>query len=352
MQKGYLILENGTVFEGDLFGYIPYEPIIGELVFTTGMCGYIETITDPSYFGQIVIQTFPEIGNYGIIDDDFEGRPFLSGYVMRNLCEHPSNYRCDMTLEKYFEKNKKTGICNIDTRAVTKIIREKGVMNAAISLSSDCDIDQLKAYRIKDAVKTVSHKQVSIFEPKQFSKTVVLMDFGVKNNIIRELNKRNCKVISVPYNTTSKEIREMRPDGIVLSNGPGDPEDNVSIIEQIKQLIGDYPMMGICLGHQLMALALGGKTIKLKYGHRGANQPVKYIKEDRTFITSQNHGYAVVAESVSSLGKEIFKNINDGTCEGISYEKINAFSVQFHPEACAGPQDTSFLFDNYLKMLK
>lgn len=351
MQKGYLILENGQVFEGTLFGHMPESPIIGELVFTTGMCGYIETITDPSYFGQIVVQTFPEIGNYGIIDDDFEGTPFLSGYVVKNICSHPSNYRCNNTIEDYFIKNKKTGICDLDTRSITKIIREKGVMNAAISVLPDCDLKLIKEYRIVDAVPTVSHNDTVIFDSSANSKKIVLMDFGVKSNIIRELNKRNCKVISVPYDTKAEEIIKINPDGIVLSNGPGDPKDNETVISQIKKLIGKYPMMGICLGHQLMALALDGETVKLKYGHRGANQPVKYLETDRTYITSQNHGYAVVAESVSGLGRELFRNINDGTCEGITYDSLNAFSVQFHPEACAGPQDTSFLFDYYINMI-
>ncbi len=341
-----MVLEDGTVFEGTAFG--SDAETTGELVFTTGMCGYIETITDESYCGQIVLQTFPLIGNYGIIPEDFEGDCALKAYVVREVCKNPSNFRCAETLDAFLKEKGIPGICGIDTRAVTKIIRESGVMNAAVLNSVPQDLSDIKNYRITGAVRSVTCKETEIFNPSGKHK-IVLIDYGAKKNIIRELVKRDCTVTAVPADTSAEDVLLLCPDGVMLSNGPGDPTDNPYEIAQIKKLMGKVPIFGICLGHQLMALAAGAQTEKLKYGHRGVNQPVKETDGKRTYITSQNHGYAVVGESVKN-GKISFINANDQTCEGIDYPDLKAFSVQFHPEACSGPHDTEFLFDRFLKL--
>ncbi len=341
-----MVLEDGTVFEGTAFG--SDAETTGELVFTTGMCGYIETITDESYCGQIVLQTFPLIGNYGIIPEDFEGDCALKAYVVREVCKNPSNFRCAETFDAFLKEKGIPGICGIDTRAVTKIIRESGVMNAAVLNSVPQDLSDIKNYRITGAVRSVTCKETEIFNPSGKHK-IVLIDYGAKKNIIRELVKRDCTVTAVPADTSAEDVLLLCPDGVMLSNGPGDPTDNPYEIAQIKKLMGKVPIFGICLGHQLMALAAGAQTEKLKYGHRGVNQPVKETDGKRTYITSQNHGYAVVGESVKN-GKISFINANDQTCEGIDYPDLKAFSVQFHPEACSGPHDTEFLFDRFLKL--
>ena len=347
--KRYLILENGDVFCGEAIG--AEAESFGELVFTTGMCGYLETLTDPSYFGQIVLQTFPLIGNYGVIEEDFEGDCFVKGYVVNELCNAPSNFRCGDTLDDYLKEKEIVGISGVDTREITKIIRESGVMNAAISNSPDFSAELLKGYTVKNAVSSVSHGKTEVFECNEKAKyRVALYDLGAKRNIVRCLLKRGCEVICVPYNTTAEEVLALNVDGIMLSNGPGDPAENTEVIEEIKKLLGKKPMFGICLGHQLMALSLGAETEKLKYGHRGVNQPVKEVNGKRTYITSQNHGYAVVSGSVKD-GEVSFINANDGTCEGIDYKHLDAFSVQFHPEACSGPHDTEFLFDKFINLL-
>lgn len=351
MKKRYLILQNGDIYEGYAFG--ADKTVTGELVFTTGMCGYIETLTDPSYYGQIVMQTFPLIGNYGIIPDDFEGKCSLTGYVVREKCDTPSNFRCEYTLDKFLKDNNVPGIYGVDTRQLTRTIRDYGVMNAVITDDpSSVDAKALSDFRIKDAVANVSEKIKHVVPAKETKKySVALLDYGEKRNIVRELNKRGCEVTLYPYDTTAEEILSAGHDGIMLSNGPGDPAENVFCIEQIRKMVGKLPLFGICLGHQLLALACGGKTEKLKYGHRGANQPVKDLERGRTYITSQNHGYAVVSDSITN-GKLHFVNANDGTCEGIDYPELCAFSVQFHPEACSGPHDTGFLFDIFAEMMK
>lgn len=348
MRKIYLVLEDGTYFEGEGFG--AEASAVGELVFTTGMCGYIETLTDPSYFGQIVLQTFPLIGNYGIIESDFEGECAVRGYVVREWCEKPSNFRCEYDLDKFLKDRGVPGICGIDTREVTKIIREHGVMNAKITDKLPESYEEIKAYTVKDAVINVTCKEKYTVKPEKTSCRVALIDYGAKENILRSLIKRGCEVTVYPADTSAEEILMSNSNGIMLSNGPGDPAENIFCIEQIKKLLGKLPIFGICLGHQLLALAAGGETMKLKYGHRGANQPVKETKGVRTYITSQNHGYAVVADSLKT-GEISFINANDGTCEGVDYPAHNAFSVQFHPEACSGPTDTSFLFDRFLEMM-
>lgn len=348
-KKAYLVLEDGTVFEGYSFG--AEKDAIGELVFTTGMCGYIETLTDESYFGQIVLQTFPMIGNYGIIPEDFEGECSVKGYVVREKCDNPSNFRCKGTLDGFLKEKGIPAIYGVDTRAITKIIREQGVLNAVICREIPSDLKPLKDYKITGAVDSVTAKNTVIYPAENEKFKVTLIDYGAKRNIIRELNKRGCTVTAVPASTTAEDILKTYPDGIMLSNGPGDPAENLFQIEVIKKLVGKKPIFGICLGHQLLALAMGAETEKLKYGHRGVNQPVKEADGSRTYITSQNHGYAVVPDSVKS-GKISFINANDGTCEGIDYDDLTAFSVQFHPEAASGPHDTAFLFDRFLKLIE
>ena len=388
--KAFLILANGTVFEGKSIGATGMT--IGETVFTTGMTGYIETLTDPSYYGQIVTQTFPLIGNYGVMPPDFESsKSWVRGYVVRELCDQPSNFRCEGDLNSFLKEQGIIGICGIDTRALTKRLREAGVMNGMIVSGKSAEnlrpeelLPKIKDYQITNAVQMVqtnkegearSNLSISMLRantpslqpaarsyatpsprgtsPKTPSHHVVLFDFGAKLNIQRELEKRGCKVSVVPYNTTAEEVIKMAPDGIMLSNGPGDPAENTGVIEEIRKLCdyGKIPIFGICLGHQMLALARGAKTSKLKYGHRGGNHPCKDTETGRVYITSQNHGYAVENTSLPPYAKMSFFNVNDGTVEGINYTDIPAFSVQFHPEACGGPHDTNFLFDRFLKMI-
>ena len=350
MKKGYLILQDGQVFEGVRFG--AETDTVGELVFTTGMCGYVETLTDPSYAGQIVMQTYPLIGNYGIIREDFEGACCVKGYVVREYCDTPSNFRTDCDLDAYLKEQGVPGLCGVDTRELTRIIREHGVMNAAICDEIPADLTPIKTYAITGVVEAVSCKEPDRYQAEGEERfRVSLLDYGAKRNIVRELQKRGCTVTVLPATTSAEEILAADPDGVMLSNGPGDPAENTYQIEQIRKLLGKVPMFGICLGHQLTALAAGGSTYKLKYGHRGVNQPVRDVEGVRTYITSQNHGYAVDSDTVK-LGKVRFANANDGTCEGIDYPELKAFTVQFHPEACTGPKDTSFLFDRFVDLMK
>ena len=380
MSKAFLVLADGTVFEGTSIG--AEGSTIGETVFTTGMTGYLETLTDPSYFGQIVTQTFPLIGNYGVIPEDFESRKcFVKGYIVRELCYLPSNFRCQSDLDSYLKSQNIVGIAEIDTRALTKKLRESGVMNGMIisgiekPVIENSLLEKIKAYRVDQSVETVStstqlsEKQNVVKDYPEINHhifhsdkkiRILLWDFGAKYNIPRELEKRNAEVITVPYSYTADDILKLDPDGIMLSNGPGDPADNTGVIAEIAKLV-QYnidaqasgkkmvPIFGICLGHQLLALARGCKTSKLKYGHRGGNHPVKEVETGRVFITSQNHGYAVQCDNLPSFAKLAFYNSNDKTCEGITYTDIPAFSVQFHPEACGGPHDTNFLFDKFIQ---
>ena len=370
MGKAFLILADGTVFEGKSIG--AQGKTIGETVFTTGMTGYLETLTDPSYFGQIVTQTFPLIGNYGVIPSDAESmQSWVRGYIVREICDLPNNFRCQKTLDEYLKEQNIVGICGIDTRTLTKKLRESGVMNGMLLSGNEADafsdevlinyIEEIKQYKIRLAVESVSISKKDITNSNNLEKNksnnqvkkVVLWDFGAKANIARELCKRGCEIITVPYDTSAKEITDINPDGIMLSNGPGDPSDNTKIIQEIAKLCeSSIPIFGICLGHQLLALARGATTSKLKYGHRGGNHPVKNLETGRVYITSQNHGYAVEAQSLPSFAKMSFMNVNDGTCEGVKYCDIPAFSVQFHPEACGGPKDTNFLFDDFIKLME
>lgn len=350
MSKAYLILSDGSVYEGERFG--AEGDASGELVFNTGVVGYIETLTDPSYWGQIIMQTFPAVGNYGIIEEDFEGACACRGYVVREWCPEPSNFRSQYTLDDFLKRQGVPGIWGIDTRAVTQHIRERGVMNAMISDHVPDDLSALQAYAVTGGVAAVCAKEKALY-PATGEKVcdVTLIDYGTKRNIIRELQARGCAVTVVSPTTPAEAILAARPDGVMLSNGPGDPAENIAPIAEIKKLLGKVPMFGLCLGHQLMALAAGGRTMKLKYGHRGGNQPVIDTETGHTYITSQNHGYAVVSDSLKA-GKVRFVNANDGTCEGIDYPQWQSFSVQFHPEACAGPRDTSVLFDRFVDLMK
>ena len=350
MKKGYLVLQDGQVFEGLRFGST--EDTVGELVFTTGMCGYIETLTDPSYAGQIVMQTYPLIGNYGIIPEDFEGACCVRGYVVREWCEDPSNFRCRGDLDTFLKERDVPGLYGVDTRELTRIIREHGVMNACICDAVPADLEPVVTYAVTGVVEAVTCREPSVHPAEGEERfRVSLIDYGAKHNIVRELQKRGCAVTVLPATVSAEEVLAAEPDGIMLSNGPGDPAENVYQISQIQKLLGKVPLFGICLGHQLTALAAGGSTYKLKYGHRGVNQPVRDLNGVRTYITSQNHGYAVDGDTVK-LGKVRFVNANDGTCEGIDYPEQRAFTVQFHPEACTGPKDTGFLFDQFVELMK
>ena len=354
-RAAYLVLENGTVFEGKSFG--AEKETTGELVFTTAMTGYLETLTDPSYFGQVVLQTFPLIGNYGVIRSDFETpTPALNGYIVREWCQAPSNFRCEGNLDTFLKEKNVPGICGIDTRALTRIVREYGVMTCRIQYTPEVTDDllaEMKNYVITDAVESTTITEKETFPVDDAKYHVVLMDFGAKHNIGRELNKRGCSLTVVPAGTAAEEVLALNPDGVMLSNGPGDPAKNTAVIAELKKLSDSgVPMFGICLGHQLLALARGAQTEKLKYGHRGANQPVKELASGKVYITSQNHGYAVVSDSLHEGAEVSFVNGNDGTCEGVVYSNMPAFSVQFHPEACGGPQETSFLFDKFMDMIK
>jgi len=350
MKKGYLILEDGQIFPGRRFG--AETDGLGELVFTTGMCGYIETLTDPSYAGQIVLQTYPLIGNYGMIEADFEGACAVRGYVVREWCGAPSNFRTQYDLDTFLKERGVPGLWGVDTRQLTRVLREQGVMNAAICDEVPDDLSFIRSYAVTGAVKSVTSAVLSVHPAEGEERfRVSLIDYGAKRNIIKELQKRGCTVTVLPATVTAEEVLKAAPDGVMLSNGPGDPAENGFQIEQIKALLGKLPIFGICLGHQLTALAAGGSTYKLKYGHRGVNQPVRDQAGERTYITSQNHGYAVDGGTVEQ-GKVRYVNANDGTCEGMDYPGLRAFTVQFHPEARSGPHDTGFLFDRFIDLMK
>ena len=391
--KAFLILEDGTVFEGTHIG--ADKEIISEIVFNTSMAGYLEVLTDPSYAGQAVCMTYPLIGNYGICKDDMESlKPWPDGFIVHELSRIPSNFRCVMTIQQFLEENQVPGIAGIDTRALTKILREKGTMNGMITTNENYDFAQiqprLKAYTTGKVVERVTCKEKYVVKPTlkleengplsgaaRFDKDsyekgvreprptlvkelngaglrVALMDFGAKANIAHSLAERGCEVTVFPALTPAEEIIAIRPDGIMLSNGPGDPKECTSIIEEIRKLYAtDIPIFAICLGHQLMALANGCDTHKMKYGHRGGNHPVKDLATGRVYISSQNHGYVVDTDKLDpKVAVPAFINVNDGTNEGLAYTGKNIFTVQYHPEACPGPQDSRYLFDRFIRMMK
>ncbi len=352
--RAFLALEDGTVFEGSSFGAV--GEITGEFVFNTGMTGYQEVLTDPSYCGQIVTMTYPLIGNYGVNLEDVESaKPQVKGFVVREMCKTPSNWRSLETLNEYLARNGIIGVEGIDTRALTRILRDRGTMKGIISTEQDFKfedkLEKIRDYRIENPVMQVSIEKTKHFQGDGFR--VALLDYGIKQNIIRSLLNRGCEVYQFPASATSGEILAVNPDGIMLSNGPGDPKDCTHQIRTIQELLGKKPIFGICLGHQLMALATGGDTEKLKYGHRGCNHPVKDIERDLTYITSQNHGYTIVEDSLDKNRMAVsHRNMNDGTVEGVMYRDLPVFTVQFHPEASPGPADTAYLFDRFLEMMK
>ena len=397
--KAFLILEDGSIFEGKHFG--ADKDVISEIVFNTSMAGYTEVFTDPSYAGQAVCMTYPLIGNYGVCLDDMESeRPWVDAVIVRELSRIPSNFRCDMSIQEFLEKYEIPGIEGIDTRKLVRILREKGTMNGIITTNENLTFesvkDKLHAYTTGDVVSKVSCKEKkvlkgvsdlsengplsgsAVFNADNFKADlagdhskrekkpaivkelngkglkVALLDVGAKKNIAESLAARGCDVTIYPSNTTAEEILKDAPDGIMLSNGPGDPKENVDVIKEIKKLYdSDTPIFAICLGHQLMALATGADTFKMKYGHRGGNHPVKDLTNGRVYISSQNHGYVVDMDKLDkNIAEPAFINVNDGTNEGLAYVGKNIFTVQFHPEACPGPQDSSYLFDRFIDMMK
>lgn len=391
--KAFLILEDGTVFEGTQIG--ADREIISEIVFNTSMAGYLEVLTDPSYAGQAVCMTYPLIGNYGICKDDMESKkPWPDGFIVRELSRNFSNFRADFSIQQFLQENDVPGIAGIDTRALTKILREKGTMNGMITTNEQYCLDdvlpRLEAYTTGRVVEKVTCKEkyevkgaknltengaisgsakfvaadyeAGIREKKPslvktlngLGKKVALLDFGTKDNIAYALKIRGCDVTVYPASTPAAEIIASAPDGIMLSNGPGDPKECTEIIAEVKKLYdADIPVFAICLGHQLMALAAGADTHKMKYGHRGGNHPVKDLATGRVYISSQNHGYVVDTDNLDpAVATPAFINVNDGTNEGLNYTGKNIFTVQFHPEACCGPQDSGYLFDRFIKMME
>ena len=353
--KAFLILEDGTVFAGTSIG--SKREVISEIVFNTSMTGYLEVLTDPSYAGQAVCMTYPLIGNYGICYEDQESlRPWPDGYIVRELSRIPSNFRCEDTIQNFLKRYDIPGIAGIDTRALTKILREKGTMNGMITTDPDFKLEEvipkLHAYTTGKVVEKVTCEEKTVL--KGNGPKVALMDFGAKENIAESLNKRGCQVTIYPAFTKAEEILKDQPDGILLSNGPGDPKECTEIIKEIRKLYdSQVPIFAICLGHQLMALATGADTKKMKYGHRGGNHPVKDLETGRVYISSQNHGYVVDTETLDSkIAVPAFENVNDKTNEGLRYVGKNIFTVQFHPEACPGPQDSGYLFDRFIKMME
>ena len=397
--EAFLILEDGTVFEGKHIG--ADKDVISEIVFNTSMAGYTEVFTDPSYAGQAVCMTYPLIGNYGVCLDDMESeRPWVDAIIVRELSHIPSNFRCDMSIQDFMDKYEIPGIEGIDTRKLVRILREKGTMNGIITTNKNLKYDDIKeklhAYTTGDVVSKVSCKEKkflkgvssleengplsgsAVFNAENYKADlagdhskrekrpaivkelngkglkVALLDVGAKKNIADSLAARGCDVTIYPSNTTAEEILKDAPDGIMLSNGPGDPKECVDVIEEGKKLYdSETPIFAICLGHQLMALATGADTFKMKYGHRGGNHPVKDLSNGRVYISSQNHGYVVDMDKLDkNVAEPAFINVNDGTNEGLAYVGKNIFTVQFHPEACPGPQDSSYLFDRFIDMMK
>lgn len=351
-----IVLEDGEEYLG--YGFGANVESICEIVFNTSMVGYQEIVSDPSYTYQMVVMTYPLIGNYGITDEDYETKqPIIGGLIVREYNDMPSNFRYTKTLSEYLEENNIPGIYGLDTRRLTRSIRDKGsrkVIITDINTSKENALKKIKEFNIpKDAVRKVSCKKKWYSRTANAQFNIVAVDCGIKLNIIRSLNNRGCNVTVVPYNTTAEEIINLKPDGVFLSNGPGDPEDVIEVIKLVKELKGKYPIFGICLGHQMISLAYGAKTYKLKFGHRGGNHPVLNLQTDKIEITSQNHSYAVDEKTLKGTGLEVtHKNILDNTIEGVQSRKDKIFSVQYHPESAPGPQDSSYLFDKFIEIMK
>lgn len=355
MKKRILLLEDGTHFIGDAIG--ADKETVGEVVFNTGMTGYQETITDPSYYGQMITFTYPLVGNYGINRDDFESiQPVVKGVIVREAARNPSNWREQMTLDEFLKEKDVPGIAGIDTRKLTKMIRQEGTLKGFLAPYEN-ETDKEKLLHHLRSVRLSTSQVAEVSSSKPFispgeGKRVVLVDFGVKGSILKELNKRNCHVTVVPYNTSAAEILNLHPDGVMLSNGPGDPKDVPEAIEMVKGIQGIVPLFGICLGHQLFALANGADTFKMKFGHRGANHPVKELASGRVDFTAQNHGYSVEQDSVQNSDLVVTHvELNDGTIEGLAHAEYPAYTVQYHPEANPGPGDVNYLFDQFMEMM-
>lgn len=352
--KALLMLENGMTFEGTGFGY--QKDVVCEVVFNSAMCGYTELLTDPSYAGQGVVMTYPIIGNYGICYDDAESiKPWLSAFIVRSLSGVASNFRSDIDLNAYLLQNKVPGILGIDTRALTRVLRESGTMRGMIAYGDKIDTvamkQQIESFVYQPYVPVVSNPEGKVYGDGPIK--VALLDYGAKLNIVRSLVKRGCTVTCFPYDADFEQIAAIQPDGVMLSNGPGDPQDCAKSIQELQKIYqSGIPTFGICLGHQLMALANGFDTYKLKYGHRGINHPVKDVDQNKVYITSQNHGFVVRAETINpSVAKIRFKSMNDDSIEGLTYANGKVFTVQFHPEASSGPHDTDFLFDEFINLM-
>ena len=353
MAKAYLLLADGSVYAGRSFGAEGTR--VGELVFTTGMTGAAESLTDPSYAGQMICFTFPQLGNYGICIDDCEsGKVHAQAVICQEYCASPSNFRCELTVGELLERDGVPGIEGVDTRRITQVIRTHGVMNAAVTTAEPTPelIERVRGYAVRGAAAEKSVTEPVFFPLEGAGYSVALMDYGYKKSIADGLRKRGCAVTVYPHDTPAEAVLAAGHDGVMLSNGPGDPAENVYEISQIRELMGRIPVFGICLGHQMMALAQGARTAKMKFGHRGANQPAKDLKTGRVYITSQNHGYAVDGASLAGTpGVLRFVNVNDGSVEGVDYPGLAAFSVQFHPEAHSGPRDSEKLFDRFAALM-
>ena len=353
-KKAYLVLENGAVFEGESFGAT--GSVLSEIVFSTGMTGYLETLTDKSYFGQTVVQSFPLIGNYGVISEDFESKDIaVSAYIVKHWCREPSNFRCEGDLDTFFKAKNVVGLCEIDTRALVKTLREHGTMNGMITTDlKNVDQKAIANYQIHNAVNSVTTRVKYVVPCMNAKYRVAVLDFGLKESIIHALTVAGCEVHVFPAHASALDILAIRPDGLLLTNGPGDPAENADIIQTLRALKAKkIPTFGIGLGHQLLALANGFSTYKLKYGHRGASQPVRELATGHIYVSSQNHGYAVASDSIDSQIAAIsFTNLNDNSCEGIDYLDSPAFTIQFYPETCSGLQDTNSLFERFISMME
>ena len=347
MKKMYIVLEDGHVFEGK--GYGATGETVGEIAFTTGVVGYIETLTDAAYYGQIVLQTFPLIGNYGIINSDTNGaKPVIKGYIAREICDMPSNFRCDGELDDYLKENGIIAVCDVDTREITKLIRENGAMNACITDDpTKVDLDSLKAYEVKNALSSVASGKKGYFEAEEMKYSVAMIDCGATVNSIEKLTEKGCSVTVFPYNTKAAEILDGSFDGVVITNGPGNPAENTELINEVKELMANKPVFGFGLGHQLMALANGGQTQKMKFGHRGGSVPVRNAADRKVFATHQNHGYVV--SEIPADAKALFTNVSDSTNEGLEY--ANAFSIQFTPDCFSATVDTDKIYDKFISLM-